>query len=161
MCCYRKRGEYIMSKIRVLLLASAFTVLTVVATAPADSRVPAKLLPTASETPAAEVSLKSSDCCTTAPAAECKTYKPCVTYCGGFCTCGPKASQVLMVKDPCDCCCEIAEIPVCLPACCTKPCVNSRCGLFGRGIVTYEYDCGACVTIVFRRCGDVVVKYSG
>jgi hypothetical protein len=30
--------------------------------------------------------------------------------------------------------------------------------LFGRSIVTYSYDC-CCVTIVFRRGGDVVVKY--
>jgi hypothetical protein len=114
---------------------------------------------TAKKVPVTTVSLaKSGDCCVTPPA--CEVYKPCVTYCGGFCGCGPKVSQTLQVKDPC-CCCSIAEIPVCLPECCKKPCVYSKCGLFGRGIVTYSYEGGCCVTIVFRRCGDVVVKYSG
>jgi hypothetical protein len=105
----------------------------------------------------------NGDCCETAPAPapECTTYKPCVTYRGCCDYCGPKASQVLKVKDPCDCCCNpcVAEIPVCLPACCKDPKVCSSCGLFGRGIVTYSYDCGCCVTIVFRNCGDVIVRY--
>ena len=111
--------------------------------------------------PVQTVSLsKSGDCCVT-PAAppKCEVYKPCVTYCGGFCCCGPKVSQTLQVKDPC-CCCSIAEIPVCLPECCKNPCVSCKCGLFGRSVVTYSYAGGCCVTIVFRRCGDVVVKYS-
>jgi hypothetical protein len=99
---------------------------------------------------------KGGDCCVTP---KCEVYKPCVTYCGGFCGCGPKVSQVLQVKDPC-CCCSIAEIPVCLPECCKNPCVNCKCGRFGRAVVTYSYAGGCCVTIVFRRCGDVVVKYS-
>ncbi len=109
----------------------------------------------------------SSDCCETAqapaPAPTCKTYKPCVTYRGCWDCCGPKASHTLNVKDPCDCCCNpcYAEIPVCLPACCKNPCVSCKCGLFGRGIVTYSFDCGCCVTIVFRNCGEVIVKYSG
>ncbi|HEY2881691.1 MAG TPA: hypothetical protein VGJ15_04645 [Pirellulales bacterium] len=103
------------------------------------------------------VSTSTSSSC--APKADCKTYKPCcISYCGCCDCCGPKTSQVLKVKDPCDCCCECAEIPVCLPACCKNPCVSSRCALFGRSIVTYSYDC-CCVTIVFRRGGDVVVKY--
>src|SRR5262249_7855384 len=93
----------------------------------------------------------------------CGSYKPCVTYRGCLDCCGAKVSQVLMVKDPCDCSCKpcMAEIPVCLPACCKKPCVNCKCGLLGRGIVTYSYDCGVCVTVVFRNCGDVVVVYRG
>jgi hypothetical protein len=106
----------------------------------------------------------NGDCCETAPAPaqQCKTYKPCVTYRGCWDCCGPKVSQVLNVKDPCDCCCPcVAEIPVCLPACCKNPCVSCNCGLFGRGVVTYSYDCGCCITIVFRNCGDVIVKYSG
>src|SRR5262249_53097839 len=109
------------------------------------------------------LSLKGDGCETTqAPAPACKTYKPCVDYRGCCDCCGPKASQTLLVKDPCDCCCTpcLAEIPVCLPACCKNPCIGCRCGLFGRGIVTYSYDCGCCVTIVFTRCGDVIVKYS-
>ncbi len=103
---------------------------------------------------------KNSNNCPPAAAQPCKTYKPCISYCGCCDCCGPKASQTLLVKDPCDCCCECAEIPVCLPTCCKNPCISCRCGLFGRSIVTYSYDCGCCVTIVFRRCGDVVVKYS-
>ncbi|HEY2826243.1 MAG TPA: hypothetical protein VGJ04_01475 [Pirellulales bacterium] len=107
----------------------------------------------------------NGDCCETAPAPApaCKTYKPCITYRGCCDCCGPKVSQVLQVKDPCDCCCNpcVAEIPVCLPACCKNPCVSCKCGLFGRGIVTYSYDCGCCVTVVFCNCGEVIVKYRG
>ncbi len=125
----------------------------------ADSRADARLLNKADTSAVKTVSLaKTGDGCAT-PAPTCKTYKPCISYCGCCDCCGPKASQVLLVKDPCDCCCELAEIPVCLPACCKNPCISCRCGLFGRGIVTYSYDC-CCVTIIFRRCGDVIVKYS-
>jgi hypothetical protein len=93
----------------------------------------------------------------------CGSYKPCVTYRGCLDCYGPKIGQMLMVKDPCDCSCNpcAAEIPVCLPACCKTPCVSCKCGLLGRGIVTYSYDCGVCVTVVFRNCGDVVVVYRG
>ena len=137
----------------LLLLSSA---------AMAAARVPARLLDGSRATPTVETSLTTtSDCCPAAPVVECKSYKPCVTYRGCLDCCGPKVSQVLLVKDPCDCCCSIAEIPVCLPACCKEPCVSCKCGLLGRGIVTYSYDCGTCVTIVFRKCGDVIVKYSG
>ena len=133
----------------------------------ADSRPAAKIISASVKTPILNVSAsKTDDCCQTAapapaPAPACKTYKPCVCYRGDFCCCGPRVSQTLLVKDSCDCCACVAEIPVCLPACCTgNPKVCCECGLFGRTIVTYSYDCGACVTIVFRRC-DVVVKYSG
>jgi hypothetical protein len=142
------------------VLAAGLVVLAVSA-AGADNRAPVRLLDKSTGTPIATVSLSTSgDCCKTTTAPVCKTYKPCVSYCGCCDCCGPKASQVLSVKDPCDCCCSLAEIPVCLPACCKNPCVSCRCGLFGRGVVTYSYDCGCCVTIIFRRCGDVVVKYS-
>lgn len=102
--------------------------------------------------------------CPPAAAPACNVYQPCVTYnhCGRCCcNSPPTVKQVLLVNDPCDCCC-VAEIPVCLPACCKDACVSSKCGLFGRrGVVTYSYDCGVCVTINFRRCGDVVVTYRG
>ena len=116
--------------------------------------------------PSPRHSSTTADACdSTAPAGPaCRVYKPCVTYRGCCDCCGPTASQTLMVPDPCDdCCCtpSRAEIPVCLPACCKNPCVSCKCGLFGRGVVTYSYDCGCCVTIVFRNCGDVIVKYSG
>ncbi|HTQ38331.1 MAG TPA: hypothetical protein VMJ32_04850 [Pirellulales bacterium] len=107
--------------------------------------------------------LMNGDCCQTAPAPACgcKTYQPCITYRGCCDCCGPKVSQTLKVQDPCDCCCCpcVAEIPVCLPACCKDPKVCSECGLLGRGVVTYSYDCGCCVKIVFTRCGDVIVRY--
>jgi len=110
---------------------------------------------------AASLAKSPGGCEATQPA--CSSYKPCVTYRGCLDCCGPRVSQVLLVKDPCDCSCNpcAAEIPVCLPACCKTPCVNCKCGLLGRGIVTYSYDCGVCVTVVFRNCGDVVVVYRG
>ncbi len=144
-----------------VLIAGLIMLAAVVAQA--DNRAGVRLLDKATDTPATAVSLSmNGDCSQTVPAAapECKTYKPCVSYCGCCGCCGPKVSQVLKVKTCCDCCCCcVAEIPVCLPACCKDPCVSCRCGLFGRTIVTYSYDC-CCVTIVFRRCGDVVVRYS-
>jgi hypothetical protein len=102
--------------------------------------------------------------CPPAAVPTCTVYQPCVSYahCGRCCcNSSPTVKQTLMVNDPCDCCC-VAQIPVCLPACCKDACVSSKCGRFGRrGIVTYSYDCGVCVTIKFRPCGDVVVIYSG
>jgi hypothetical protein len=102
--------------------------------------------------------------CPPAAAPACNVYQPCVSYshCGRCCCdSSPTVKQVLMVNDPC-CCGSVAQVPVCLPACCTNACVSSKCGLFGRrGVVTYSYDCGVCVTIKFRPCGDVVVIYRG
>jgi hypothetical protein len=127
----------------------------------ADNRVSNRPIGNSAITPVKTILLASSGDCTTIAPAPCKSYSPCVIYRGCCDCCGPKASQVLLVKDPSDCCCCCtAEIPVCLPACCTNPKVCYGSGLFGRGIVTYSYDCGCCVTIVFRRCGDVIVKYS-
>jgi hypothetical protein len=106
---------------------------------------------------------RGGDCvtCTPAPAPVCTTYKPCVTYRHRGCsTCGPKVSQVMLVKDPC-CCTSQAEVPVCLPACCDEVCISSKCGLFGRGYVTYDYKCGVSVTFTFLRGGDVIVTYRG
>lgn len=110
------------------------------------------------------VSLVKKSTCPPAAQPECCVYEPCVTYkhCGRCCnSCSPMVKQVLLVNDPCDCC-SVAKVPVCLPACCTKACISTKCGLFGRrGVVTYEYDCGVCVTFTFRKCGDVVVTYRG
>jgi hypothetical protein len=142
--------------------AACLCFMTTIAEARNDSRDSARGTNATAKASVKTVSLanKGSDACPATPPPACTTYKPCVSYCGCCDCCGPKVSQVLKVKDPCDCyCCELAEIPVCLPACCKNPCVCSRCGVFGRGIVTYSYDC-CCVTIIFRRCGDVVVKYS-
>jgi hypothetical protein len=90
---------------------------------------------------------------------------PCVQYrhrgCPICCDCNapPEVKTVLIVKNPQDCCCCVG-VPVCLPGCCTgEPCVTSRCGVLGRGVVYYDYSCGVRVTITFRARGDIVVTY--
>ena len=78
------------------------------------------------------------------------------------CGCEPPIETALEVKDPCDCSCAGVIIPICLPACCTGvPEVTSRCGMFGRGVVRYDYCCGFSIKIVFRHTGDIVVHYIG
>src|SRR5260221_11404258 len=91
---------------------------------------------------------------------------PCIEYrhhgrpiCCCDCNAPPEIKTVLMGKDPncCDCC---LAVPICLPGCCTdEPCVCSRCGIVGRGIVRYDYSCGVRVTVTFRARGDIVVTY--
>lgn len=101
------------------------------------------------------------DCC--AKPACCP--QPCITYrhrgCEKICCgCAPPIETVLKVMNPCTCC--VVEIPVCLSACCQgEPRSCSRCGLFGRGVVRYEWCCGFSVNVTFKRCGDVVVTYIG
>jgi hypothetical protein len=76
------------------------------------------------------------------------------------CGCGPNLETVLCVKDPVTCCTVL--VPVCLPHCCTDaPCVSGRVGLFRRGIVDHDWDCGLRVRVVFTKHGDVVVHYFG
>lgn len=94
--------------------------------------------------------------------------KPCVCIeyrhhgrpiCCCDCNAPAEIKMVLVVKDPRDCCCEV-EVPVCLPGCCTgTPCVDSRCRVLGRATVTYEFECGVRVTVLFRARGDIVVTY--
>ena len=75
------------------------------------------------------------------------------------CTCDPPAQAVLSVTDPCCRRCPI-EIPVCIPVCCSgAPQVKSRCGLLGRGYVTYEWCCGFMIRVVLQLDGDIVVHY--
>jgi hypothetical protein len=65
---------------------------------------------------------------------------------------------MMITQNPADGC--FYEIPLCLPACCTgEPTFDSRCGLLGRGVVTYCYECGLEVTVKFRLRGDVEVRY--
>ena len=100
--------------------------------------------------------------------------EPCIVYRGDrprlwrrYDSCQAPVSTILLVQDPrgcCDCCEQCAiEVPVCVPTCCLQepPSVKSRCGLFGRGIVTYDYCCGFRITVIFRNRGDVLVRYSG
>src|ERR1700680_5128987 len=89
---------------------------------------------------------------------------PCIEYrhhgrpiCCCDCNAPAEIKTVLMVKDPncCDCC---VTVPICLPGCCTdEPCVCSRCGILGRGIVRYDYSCGVRVTVTFRARGGIVL----
>jgi hypothetical protein len=68
--------------------------------------------------------------------------------------------ELLMVtRNPADGC--LYEIPLCLPACCVgEPSVEERCGLGGRGVVEYCWECGFSATVKFRhRAGDVKVDY--
>jgi hypothetical protein len=91
--------------------------------------------------------------------------KPCITYrnrgCLDVCCgCEPPIQTVLLVKDPVTCCC--VEVPICLPPCCTDaPKVCGHEGLFGRGIVDYDWCCGFSVKVLFRARGDIVVTYIG
>jgi hypothetical protein len=115
------------------------------------------------ETSPAPLEVLTDDrCCDVAPAPTCPT--PCITYhhrrirkaC--YDPCAGMAEMVLAVKNPCSCC--TVEVPVCVPVCCVDvPCVDSRCGLFGRGIVEYSWECGFRVLVVINKHGDVRVTY--
>jgi len=89
--------------------------------------------------------------------------KPCIIYRTrgrqlACCGCEPPIQTILQVKDPASCC--VVDVPVCLPGCCTDvPEVCDRCGLFGRGIVTYDWCCGFSVRVTFKLNGDVLVTY--
>jgi hypothetical protein len=92
---------------------------------------------------------------------------PCIEYrhhgrpiCCCDCNAPAEIKMVLVVKDPQSCCGDCVAVPVCLPGCCTgEPCVSSRCGVLGRGIVRYDFSCGVRVTVTFRARGDIVVTY--
>lgn len=91
---------------------------------------------------------------------------PCITYNSVGCRkfyrgCESPLKITVEVVDPC-CCKHVVAVPMCVPACCQgMPCVKSRCGLFGRGIVWYEWCCGFKARVVFDKCGDVNVTYFG
>ncbi|MBW3598223.1 MAG: hypothetical protein KY475_13250 [Planctomycetes bacterium] len=64
----------------------------------------------------------------------------------------------LKVQNPA-CCHDCATVKVCVPCCCEgPPKVCARCGVLGRGIVTYEWCCGHRVTVVFTALGTVRVR---
>jgi hypothetical protein len=70
----------------------------------------------------------------------------------------PFVELSMVTQNPADGC--LYEIPMCLPACCTgEPKMTSYCGLFGRGVVKYCYECGLEVEVKFRLRGDVEVEY--
>jgi hypothetical protein len=70
----------------------------------------------------------------------------------------PFVELSMVTQNPADGC--LYEIPLCLPACCTgEPKVTSYCGLMGRGVVVYCYECGLEIEVKFRLRGDVEVEY--
>lgn len=70
----------------------------------------------------------------------------------------PFVELTMITQNPADGC--FYEIPLCLPACCTgEPKMTSYCGLFGRGVVVYCYQCGLEIEVKFRLRGDVEVEY--
>jgi hypothetical protein len=104
---------------------------------------------------------KGEDCC--APKADC-CPKPCIVYrsCGPklCCDCKPPKEITLKVKNPCTGC-EV-DVPLCLPACCEgEPTVCCGKGIFCRDTVEYEWCCGFRAKVVFRHCGDLLVKTWG
>ncbi|MBI1248074.1 hypothetical protein GC197_09560 [bacterium] len=116
---------------------------------------------------ASAANVAEPSCCAPEPPKPC-CYTPCFHYkkhclfvkkvCP--CDCSPPVEAVLQVVDPrCNC---YVDVPICMPACCTGvPCIDSRCGLFDRGIVVYEWCCGYKVKVVFKQCGKVDVHYYG
>ncbi len=96
-------------------------------------------------------------------------YDPCIKYvarhkhhsvcCG--CGCKPLTEVTLDVPDPATCDCSV-EVSVCVPACCEgDPCVTSRCGVLGRRIVWYEWDCGFKARVVFNKHNEITVTSFG
>ena len=110
--------------------------------------------------------LPSAETVTAKAATAAGVCQPCIRYrhhrgCNTCCECQPPLNVLLEVKDPGCCGCAV-EVPVCIPSCCTgAPCVSSRCGLLGRGIVEYCWDCGYRVRVVFDRHGDLTVHTYG
>ena len=76
------------------------------------------------------------------------------------CDCGPPAEMILQAVDPRFNC--FVDVPICIPVCCIDmPKVDSRRGIFNRGIVEYEWCCGFRVKLVFKQGGNVDVHYYG
>lgn len=70
----------------------------------------------------------------------------------------PPALTVLRVENP-KCCGQVACVKVCLPPCCDgPPKVCPKCDLLHRGVVTYRWRCGYCVTVMFTHLRGVVVR---
>ena len=73
------------------------------------------------------------------------------------CDCEPPIETALSVEQP-RCCDSFVEVPICLPGCCkSAPSVECRKGLFCNGVVTYRWNCGFKVIVVFKKSGDIIV----
>jgi hypothetical protein len=75
--------------------------------------------------------------------------------------CQGSVEVCMHVVNPACCGCPV-EIPMCIPACCTEPpTVSSDCGLFGRGIVCFDWPCcGYSARVVFKHSGHIDVVYT-
>ncbi len=139
---------------KVLFVALCLGVTAFVGLSPAEAKLLASLK-------SVKLDAKSEDCCTPKPVC---CPEPCITYrhCGPklCCGCEPPQKIVLKVKNPCTGC-EV-DVPICLPACCKgEPKMCEGTGLFCRDVVDYEWCCGFQVKVVFRHCGDLIVKTWG
>ena len=125
------------------------------AATPAEARIRAETVNAYDVSYTAEGNVVSAVCCGT----RCVAYRhhvrrrccdPCLVT----------VPVVLHVKDPCTCC--VIEIPVCIPSCCSAaPTACCHKGHLGKNVVTYSWDCGYCLDVVFDRRGDVTVHYYG
>jgi hypothetical protein len=76
--------------------------------------------------------------------------------------CEGSVELCMHVMNPACCGCPV-EIPMCVPACCAAepPVVKNDRGLFGRGVVCFEWPCcGYSARVVFKHIGHVDVVYT-
>lgn len=98
-------------------------------------------------------------------------YNPCIKYRGEHklkrfccgCECPTFETVTITVQDPANCGCSV-DIPICMPTCCKgEPCIDSRCGLFDRGVVWLKWCCGFKVRVLLAGDGckgrNVIVSY--
>lgn len=154
-----------MTNRRLFLAAAAVLALSLTASTASARRLqdppPPPQSPSDVAPPAAAVPVYASGCCDA-----CKPCcDPCITYrcrrnrCFKCCS-YETTSATLRVKDCCRCC--YVDVPVCIPCCCEgKPCVSTRCGLFGRTITEYSWDCGYRIEVTLTKRGDVIVTSFG
>lgn len=96
------------------------------------------------------------------PAAVCCEARPvcCESQPVVCCRPAPPVQVTLCVIDPVTCC--PYRVDVCVPAECAgvEPrLVSCRSGLFGRKVLTYQWDCcGHCVEVVITKHGRTIVR---
>ncbi|MGD9722295.1 MAG: hypothetical protein AB7O59_11360 [Pirellulales bacterium] len=149
-----------MSQDRVVIAGLSLALFLVsLASTPAEARLGSRL--ERAELASVKTASLEGDCCV--PKEPC-CPEPCIKYhhCGPklCCGCEPPKEITLKVKNPCTGC-EV-DVPICLPACCKgEPEICCGKGLFCRDVVEYEWCCGFRVKVIFRHCGDLLVKTWG